>query len=151
MDADLIGRVRRRLTDSAATATQLAVLEAVRAEPAPAALGSTTLLTLSGRLHDELVGPGPLAALLADPVVTDVVVNGPAEVWVDRGAGMVRAPVSFPDPDSVRRLAVRLAASCHRRLDDANPYVDARLPDGTRLHAVLPPVAVGGPYLSLRT
>jgi pilus assembly protein CpaF len=64
---------------------------------------------------------------------------------------MVRAEVSFPDADSVRRLAQRLAASCGRRLDDASPYVDAVLADGTRLHAVLPPVAVRGPFLSLRT
>jgi pilus assembly protein CpaF len=64
---------------------------------------------------------------------------------------MARTDVTFPDPDGVRRLAQRLAASCERRLDDAHPYVDARLIDGTRLHAVLPPVAVGGPYLSLRT
>jgi pilus assembly protein CpaF len=150
-DPDLVGRIRRRLTDSAADASQLAVLDAVRAEPARAALGGTSLLNLSGRLHDELTGPGPLAALLADPMVTDVVVNGPSEVWVDRGAGMARTDVTFPDPDGVRRLAQRLAASCERRLDDAHPYVDARLTDGTRLHAVLPPVAVGGPYLSLRT
>ena len=150
-DPELVGRVRRRLTDSAADASHLAVLDAVRAEPARVALGGTSLLNLSGRLHDELTGPGPLAALLADPMVTDVVVNGPSEVWVDRGAGMARTDVTFPDPDGVRRLAQRLAASCERRLDDAHPFVDARLADGTRLHAVLPPVAVGGPYLSLRT
>ncbi len=151
VDPNLLGRVRRRLTDSTSDTSHLAVLDAVRAEPSQAALGSTTLLDLSSRLHDELIGPGPLAALLADPLVTDVVVNGPADVWMDRGAGMVRTEVRFADADSVRRLAQRLAASCGRRLDDANPYVDARLPDGTRLHAMLPPVAVNGPYLCLRT
>ena len=96
-------------------------------------------------------GPGRSAALVDDPSVTDIVVNGPGEVWVDRGGGMVRAGVTFPDAESLRRLAQRLAAACERRLDDGCPYVDARLPDGTRLHAVLPPVAVAGPYLSLRT
>ena len=106
---------------------------------------------MGGLLYDELAGAGPLRELLGDPAVTDVVVNGPADVWVDRGAGMVRAAVSFPDADSVRRFAQRLAASCERRLDDASPYVDAHLPDGTRLHAVLGPIAVRGPYLSLRT
>jgi pilus assembly protein CpaF len=79
------------------------------------------------------------------------VVNGPGEVWVDRGDGMARAPIAFPDGEAVRRLAQRLAAAGERRLDGASPYVDARLPDGTRLHAVLAPVAVRGPYLSLRT
>jgi pilus assembly protein CpaF len=72
-------------------------------------------------------------------------------VWLDRGAGLERAAVRIDDPGEVRRLAQRLAAGCGRRLDDGMPYADARLPDGTRLHAVLPPVATGGPYLSLRT
>ena len=125
---DLVGRVRRRLTQRAGAATPVAVLDAVRAEPAQAPLGGTTLLRLSDRLYDELAGAGPLGSLLADPTVTDIVVNGPAEVWVDRGAGMVRAPITFPDADSLRRLAQRLAASCERRLDDASPYVDAHLP-----------------------
>lgn len=151
VDTELVNRVRRRLTGSAAAPTQVAVIDAVRAEPAQASLGGTTLLQIGDRVYDELAGAGPLAHLLADPLVTDVVVNGPSQVWVDRGAGMIRAGVTFPDTDSIRRLAQRLAAACGRRLDDASPYVDARLPDGTRLHAVLPPVAVHGPYLSLRT
>jgi pilus assembly protein CpaF len=151
IDADLVGRVRRRLTDTALAPTPAAVVDAVRAEPAKAPLGASTLLRLGDRLQDELTGAGPLGVLLADPMVTDVVVNGPDEVWFDRGGGMVRAGVAFPDADSVRRLAQRLAASCDRRLDGASPCVDAHLPDGTRLHAVLPPVAVRGPYLSLRT
>jgi pilus assembly protein CpaF len=151
IDGALVGRVRRRLTDRPEDPTPLSVLQAVRAEPAQAPLGGTTLLRLGDQVFDEIVGAGPLAALLADPQVTDVVVNGPAEVWIDRGNGMVRASACFRDAESVRRLAQRLAASCGRRLDDGCPYVDARLPDGTRLHAVLPPIAVRGPYLSLRT
>jgi pilus assembly protein CpaF len=100
----------------------------------------------------EPAGLGPLAHLVADPSVTDVLVNGPAEVWVDRGIGLQAVPgAGFADAEELRRFAVRLAAACGRRLDDASPSVDAYLPDGTRLHAVLPPVAVRGPYLSLRT
>jgi pilus assembly protein CpaF len=97
-----------------------------------------------------MVGAGPLEPLLAAPDVTDVLVNGPEEVWVDRGAGLERADVRFADAAAVRRLAQRLATAAGRRLDDARPWVDARLPDGTRLHAVLSPVAIGGPCLSLR-
>lgn len=151
IDTDLVERVRRRLSDSDAPATPASVLGAVRAEPDQAPLGGETLLRLTDRLFQEFAGAGPLSALLAQPDVTDVVVNGPAEVWVDRGGGLVRADVRFPDAQTLRRLAQRLAAGCERRLDDASPYVDARLPDGSRLHAVLPPVAVHGPYLSLRT
>jgi pilus assembly protein CpaF len=95
-------------------------------------------------------GAGPLADLLTEPGVTDVLVNG-VEVWVDRGGGLERAAVRMGTPEEVRRLAQRLAAACGRRLDDGCPFVDAWLPDGTRLHAVLPPVARTGPYLSLRT
>src|SRR5690606_17462936 len=114
------------------------------------------LHTGGGRLADAMLtdapGLGPLAALVADPSVTDVLVNGPAEVWVERGHGLQPvASVGVTDGDELRRLAVRLAAAGGRRLDDASPCVDASLPDGTRLHAVLPPVAVRGPYLSLRT
>jgi len=108
------------------------------------------VLSLAQRVREDLPGAGPLTPLLADPAVTDVLVNG-RDVWVDRGGGLVRAAVPVGTPHDVRRLAQRLAAAAGRRLDDGCPFVDARLPDGTRLHAVLPPVAVGGPYLSLRT
>ena len=109
-----------------------------------------TAVALADRLGTDLPGAGPLTPLLADPTVSDVLVNG-RQVWLDRGAGLVRAGIPVGTPDDVRRLAQRLAAAAGRRLDEASPYVDARLPDGTRLHAVLPPVAVDGPYLSLRT
>jgi pilus assembly protein CpaF len=146
-----VGSVRRRLTDAAAVPTAVSVLDALRADPAHAPLGGEALLRLGDQVYAEIAGAGPLGALLADPAVTDVVVNGADEVRVDRGSGWVDAGVAFPDAESVRRLAQRLAATCGRRLDDASPCVDARLPDGTRLHAVLPPLAVRGPYLSLRS
>ncbi|NJC73968.1 TadA family conjugal transfer-associated ATPase [Planosporangium thailandense] len=103
----------------------------------------------SGPAHGAS-GVGGLMALLAQADVTDVLVNG-ADVWVDRGAGLQRAGVWLGPPADVRRLAQRLAAAAGRRLDEGSPFVDARLPDGTRLHAVLPPIARDGPYLSLRT
>lgn len=101
-------------------------------------------------LQGELVGLGPLEDLLNDPGVTDVVVNGPDRVWVDRGSGLERAGVRFRDEAAVRALAVRLAERAGRRLDDATPYVDARMPGGQRLHAVLPPLSVRGTAISLR-
>lgn len=96
----------------------------------------------------DVRGAGALAALVADPAVSDVLVNGPREVWVDRGRGLERVDCDVGD---VRALAVRLAAAGGARLDDAAPVADARLPDGTRLHAVLPPLAADGALLSLRT
>lgn len=94
---------------------------------------------------------GPLRALLETPGVTDVLVNGPDEVWIDRGMGLERALARFGSVSEVRELAVRLASLGGRRLDDASPLVDARLPDGTRLHAALPPVVDGCAAISLRT
>lgn len=102
------------------------------------------------RLRRHSIGAGPLEELLRLPGVSDVLVNGPHEVFVDQGKGLVRTSVRFIDDEQVRRLAVRLAAATGRRLDDAQPFVDGRLADGTRLHAVLSPVAQPGTCLSLR-
>lgn len=102
------------------------------------------------RLAGEVLGAGPLEGLLHEDGVTDVLVNGPGDVWIDRGRGVEPSGVSLTDEAGIRALAVRLAASCGRRLDDASPYADARLPDGTRVHAVLPPVSPQGTCLSLR-
>ncbi|MFC0007806.1 TadA family conjugal transfer-associated ATPase [Micromonospora siamensis] len=147
---ELAARVRRRFAAADTPVTPASVVTAVRADPTAAVLGDTTVLRMADRVHDDLVGAGPLAPLLADPDVTDVLVNA-VRVWVDRGNGLHQVAVPLGGPDDVRRLAQRLAASAGRRLDDGSPYVDARLADGTRLHAVLPPVATDGPYLSLRT
>ncbi|MGC4790085.1 TadA family conjugal transfer-associated ATPase [Micromonospora sp. DT178] len=146
----LAARVRQRIAAAAAPVTPAAIVSAVRAEPTAAVLGDTAVLRMADQVHDDLVGAGPLAPLLADPEVTDVLVNG-VRVWVDRGRGLHQVAVPLGTVDDVRRLAQRLTASAGRRLDDGSPYADARLPDGTRLHAVLPPVATDGPYLSLRT
>lgn len=108
------------------------------------------VLTVMDMLRRDSIGAGPLEELLSKPGVSDVVVNGPADVFVDAGSGLERASVTFLDDEQVRRLAIRLAATAGRRLDDAQPFVDGRLPDGTRLHAVLAPVAMPGTCLSLR-
>ncbi|RAO03843.1 putative conjugal transfer protein [Micromonospora saelicesensis] len=149
-DGTLAARVRQRIAAATTPVTAAAIVSAVRAEPAAAVLGDTAMLRIADRVRDDLVGAGPLAPLLADPEVTDVLVNG-ARVWVDRGSGLHQVAVPMGSVEDVRRLAQRLIASAGRRLDDGSPYADARLPDGTRLHAVLPPVATEGPYLSLRT
>ncbi|MYT31876.1 MULTISPECIES: TadA family conjugal transfer-associated ATPase [unclassified Streptomyces] len=148
MSRDLLDVVRRRLAESGAEPTPARVAVALREEGR--LLGDAEVLGVVGALRSEMVGSGPLEPLLAEPAVTDVLVTGPDAVWVDRGGGLERTDVRFRDAAEVRRLAQRLAAVAGRRLDDARPWVDARLPDGTRLHAVLPPVAVAGTCLSLR-
>ncbi|MGY1698487.1 TadA family conjugal transfer-associated ATPase [Geodermatophilus sp. SYSU D00766] len=144
----LVERVRARLALEPGPPSRAAVAALVRDEAG--LVGDAEVLDAVRDAVAELAGAGPLEPLLREPGVTDVLVNGPAAVYVDRGAGLEPAPVRFPDEDAVRRLAVRLAASAGRRLDDAAPWVDAGLPDGTRLHAVLPPVSGGGTCLSLR-
>ncbi|MDQ8706695.1 TadA family conjugal transfer-associated ATPase [Streptomyces sp. LHD-70] len=148
MTADLLDGVRQWLASSGAEPTPAGVARALREQGR--VLGDAELLGVVRDLRSELVGAGPLEPLLADPEVSDVLVTTPDQVWVDRGRGLELTGVSFADAGAVRRLAQRLAAAAGRRLDDARPWVDARLPDGTRLHAVLPPVAVGSTCLSLR-
>jgi pilus assembly protein CpaF len=145
----LLDRVRARLALEQRAPTRAGVAALVR-EESGGLLGDDDVLRAVRDAVDELAGTGPLEPLLREPGVTDVLVNGPEDVWIDRGGGLERAPVRFPDDDAVRRLAVRLAATAGRRLDDASPWVDVGLPDGTRLHAVLPPVSGSGTCLSLR-
>ncbi|CAM5454127.1 TadA family conjugal transfer-associated ATPase [Streptomyces xanthochromogenes] len=144
----LLDAVRQRLAESGAEPTPARVAAALRAQGR--LLGDAEVLGGAQELRSELVGTGPLEPLLADPDVTDVLVSAPDRVWVDRGAGLEPTGIRFADAVAVRRLAQRLAAVAGRRLDDARPWVDARLPDGTRMHAVLDPIAVGSACLSLR-
>lgn len=148
VSAELVEAVRVRLSRAGAPPTAAQVAAALRAERA--VLGDAEVLAIARTLRADLIGAGPLEGLLAAPGVTDVLVNGPGEVWVDDGQGLRRTGVTFPRDDDVRRLAQRLAAAAGRRLDDACPYVDARLAGGVRLHAVLPPIAPEGTCLSLR-
>jgi pilus assembly protein CpaF len=150
----LIDRVRQRLATGGTGITAALVADAIRAE-AGGVLGDVDLLDALRVLHQEFLGAGILEPLLRDPDTTDVLVNKPTDVWVDGSAGLRRTDLAFPDEEAVRRLAGRLAVVAGRRLDDAQPHVDAWLPgsggDGRiRLHAILPPLAPDGTCLSLR-
>lgn len=148
MSSVLVDRVRNRLIAMDADATPAKVAEALRAEGV--VLGEDAVGDLVSDLRQELIGAGPLEPLLRRMDVTDVLVNGPGSVWIDRGRGLERTDVRFGSDQDVRRLAQRLAASAGRRLDDSSPFVDARLDDGSRFHAVLPPIATDGTLISLR-
>jgi pilus assembly protein CpaF len=147
-ETDLVEEVRERLAREPGDVTPHRVAEALRASGRP--VGDATVLAVHEALRRDVVGAGPLDPLLRLPDVTDVLVNGPDEVYVDRGQGLERVEVRFPSDEAVRRLAQRLAASGGRRLDDATPHVDVRLRDGSRFHAVLAPLARPGTVLSLR-
>ena len=101
-------------------------------------------------LDDRLFGLGPLAPLLRDPAVTEVMVNGCRGVWIEREGRLEATDVRFRDDDELLVLIERLVAPVGRRIDHASPLVDARLPDGSRVHAAIPPVSLAGPVLTIR-
>ncbi len=113
-------------------------------------LTQSALLVALNQVAAQLSGLGPLEDLLRIPRLTDIVVNGPKDVWIITDNKFERAFVEFEDEQSVRLFAVRLASTANRRLDEASPFVDARLPSGIRLHAILPPLASSGTSISLR-
>ncbi|SDQ17785.1 TadA family conjugal transfer-associated ATPase [Quadrisphaera sp. DSM 44207] len=141
----LVDRVRTGLPGPAPGGAEL-----VSAVAATSVLGADGVLDASRRVGAQILGAGPLQPLLDAPGVTDVLVNGAGSVWVDRGEGPRRVDLDLGGEAALRALAVRLAAVGGRRLDESSPWVDARLPDGVRLHAVLPPLSPDGTLLSLR-
>jgi pilus assembly protein CpaF len=147
-DAALLAEVREHLAGRRGPLTAHAVAEALRGRGTP--VGDATVLAVHEALRRDVVGAGPLEPLLRRPGTTDVLVNGAGAVYADRGEGLERTDLTFADDEQVRRLAQRLAAGAGRRLDDAAPCCDVRLADGTRLHAVLAPIARPGTLLSLR-
>ena len=156
MNGSLIDRVRERLAAESAPLRPAVVAAAIRAESG-GVLGDTEVLSSLRMVETELTGAGILEPLLRSDGTTDVLVTAPDQVWIDDGNGLRRSDIRFPDEAAVRRLAQRLAATAGRRLDDAQPWVDAQLSGvvgsgrfSVRLHAVLPPVAAAGTCLSLR-
>lgn len=148
LDSALVAEIRDDLLDHPGPVTDSAVAAAVRRSGR--VLGTAAMLELVARLSAQLAGAGPLQPLLDRPGVTDVFVNGPRDVWADFGAGLEQVPLSLGSESDVRALAVRLAASGGRRLDDSSPLVDVRMPDGIRVNAVIPPLSGEVTVLSFR-
>lgn len=149
---DVLARVKRRLADEPAQPDPARIAAIIREEAV--VISDIGVLDIMRKLRDDTTGAGPLEAILADPAVTDICVNAPDEVYVDTGQGLERSELTFDSEASVRRLATRLAVSCGRRLDDAQPFCDGHVTrdDGTllRFHAVLAPTAQAGTCISLR-
>lgn len=154
-----IERLRRRLVDDPAVseavgtadglaAVRQAVARAVRDEGV--LLPQAQLAHLVRELTDTLAGLGPLEPLLRTPDVTDVMVNGPHEVWVERAGRLERVDAAFADAHALVAAVQRVIGPLGLRLDRARPFVDAKLPDGSRLHALLPPLAPDGPIVTIR-
>jgi len=119
-------------------------------EEAQTPLNQSEKKQLVGELINEILGLGPLEPLLADPSITDILVNTHEHVFVERGGQLSASPTRFKDDAHLRRIIDKIVSSVGRRLDESQPLVDARLKDGSRVNAVIPPIAVDGPLLSIR-
>src|SRR5215207_4144893 len=105
---------------------------------------------LVAEIADDILGHGPLERLLADESITEIMVNGPFEVWVERQGRLYETTVRFTDESHLRRIINKIVAQVGRRIDEASPLVDARLPDGSRVNAVIPPLSLSGPIVTIR-
>ena len=105
---------------------------------------------LTAEIADDILGHGPLERLLADDSVTEIMVNGPFDVWVERQGRLYETTVRFKDESHLRRIINKMVAQVGRRIDESSPMVDARLPDGSRVNAVLPPLSLSGPLVTIR-
>ena len=124
------------------------VVELLAEEGTPLSLGDRDMLF--GELVDEVFGLGPLEPLLRDPSISDILVNTHKHVFVERAGILERVATSFQDDRHLLRVIDRIVSGVGRRIDDSSPMVDARLPDGSRVNAIVPPLAVDGPLLSIR-
>src|SRR5262245_20583163 len=114
------------------------------------ALNEAERVRLAEELTDETIGMGPLAPLLADPAISDILVNAPDKVYVERFGRLERTDIRFRDADHIVRVIERIAARVGRRIDTGSPMADLRLPDGSRVNGALPPVTIDGPTISIR-
>jgi pilus assembly protein CpaF len=159
-DRELIAQVQSRLVaepepagarrDPDYWARRIAVLVSEQLEASGRVASERERARLVRFAQAELLGLGPLEPLLADESVTEIMVNGPAAIWVERNGKIERSGASFLNDDHVRRIIDRIISPLGRRCDETTPMVDARLPDGSRLNAVIPPLCLNGPTLTIR-
>lgn len=143
--SDVLGR-----GEDAVRAAVTAFVERIAAQDDDLVLNEDERRRLAADLQDEALGVGPLAPLMADPAVTDILVNAPDKVYVERHGRLERTGVRFRDDEHIQRLIERMAMRVGRRIDPSWPMVDMRLPDGSRVNATLPPASVDGPTVSIR-
>jgi pilus assembly protein CpaF len=150
---DLAASLRDRLVERAGDAADgddPAARIGALVEREAAVLDASTRSALAARIAEQAVGLGPLEPLLRDPEVDEVMVCGTAPAWVERGGSLTQSDVRFADEGELRHVIERILAPLGRRADEAEPLCDARLPDGSRVNVVLPPLALDGPLLTIR-
>jgi pilus assembly protein CpaF len=136
LEPDALKRlVRREITDRLAQERSLSLVDRDR---------------LIDEIADDTLGHGPLERLLADDSVTEIMVNGPSDVWIERRGRLYETTVRFADDAHLRRIINRIVSQIGRRVDESSPMVDARLQDGSRVNAIIPPLSLSGPLLTIR-
>jgi pilus assembly protein CpaF len=105
---------------------------------------------IAAEIADDIFGYGPLEKLLPDQSISEIMVNGPHEIWVERRGLLSRTPLRFTDESHLRRIITKMVGQIGRRIDESSPMVEARLPDGSRVHAIVPPLSLTGPLLTIR-
>ena len=139
-----------------ATTSEQQLEELVRSKMSEVVANESTPLSAADRQRlitetiDDILGHGPIEPLLQDPDITEVMCNGPQDVYVERAGRLELSDVRFLDDSHLRRTIEKIVAQVGRRIDEASPYVDARLADGSRVNAVIPPVSIDGPMLTIR-
>ena len=105
---------------------------------------------LATEIADDIFGYGPLERYLGDPTISEIMVNGPHDIWIERDGRLSRTPLTFTDASHLRRIITKMVGQVGRRIDESSPLVDARLPDGSRVNAIIPPLSLSGPLLTIR-
>jgi len=157
---DLKSRIHRKLVeqldlarlnaDDESMRAQVRELVAELSEQENALLNYNERQRLINEVLDETFGLGPLEVLLADPTISDILVNGPRNVYIERKGRLQKSDVQFRDNAHLMHVIDKIVSAVGRRCDEVNPMVDARLPDGSRVNAIIPPLAIDGPTLSIR-
>ncbi|MBL8562408.1 MAG: CpaF family protein [Gemmobacter sp.] len=130
--------------------SEIAAISAEALDEMSVALSAVDRATLHQELYDEVMGLGPLEPLLKDETISDILVNGPHRIFVERGGKLTLSDVTFKDERHLLRIIDKIVSAVGRRVDESNPYCDARLADGSRFNCMVPPVAVDGSLVSIR-
>ncbi|MEL6205965.1 MAG: ATPase, T2SS/T4P/T4SS family, partial [Pseudomonadota bacterium] len=129
---------------------EIAAIAAESLEDLSVVLNKDERATLHQELYDEVTGLGPLEPLLKDETINDILVNGPQQIFIERAGKLQLSDITFKDERHLLRIIDKIVSAVGRRVDESNPYVDARLQDGSRFNAMVPPVAVDGSLVSIR-
>ncbi|NNF63931.1 MAG: CpaF family protein [Acidimicrobiia bacterium] len=140
----------RQMSDAELKLRVMEMLEWALDQEESVPLSRTDRLQLLQEIADDVLGYGPIDPFLSDPDVTEVMVNGPHSVWVERQGKLTRTNTRFVDANHLGRIIEKIVGQVGRRIDESTPMVDARLPDGSRVNAVIHPLAIGGPFLTIR-